>query len=239
MKTKLYFYIFLLFIYCIRFEESPDDPSTLQGALKHSFLYNLKKMEDLTLSQGDNQGNSYTPDYTPDKIILYVAKHGDGNMDIDKDGNARNDVDNICRSFLPSSYQYMSNVKGFISISVQDQISDFPSLYNVPIDLPILGPDPNNPNRLVANNWADLWNDDGNGYIIRNTLQNAIGLTDYWWSGSNVYGEIASENCNNWTSNSSTEGSGRNGSYDKLDSFWIFTAAPYCDVPFYLLCIAW
>lgn len=223
MKAKLYFYIFLIFLYCIRFEESPDDPTTLEGALKHSFYYIMKNL-------------SYTPLYTPDKIILYhTGSTYTGDLDFDNDGNARNDIDNLCRSFLPSQYQYMANVKGFISINSTDQISNFPTLYNVPTDLPILGPDPNNPNRLVANNWADLWDFEGSGYI-RNTLQVAIGLTWYWWSGSDSSGNSTSNHCANWTSN---VGYGQYGQNTYLDGMWITGSPMSCDSFNYLLCIAW
>jgi hypothetical protein len=220
-----------LLLNCVKFKENPLDPTTPTG-----FLLSLN------LS------------YTPDKILLFPTTQG-GQYDNGKyQGNiketypsAREAIDTICRNEFnnvkatyPGNYEYMQNVRGFISIDATDSISNYPNLYNVPTNVPIMGPNPNNTNRLVANDWADLWSADGGVSYIRNTLQNAIGLSGPWWSGSNFNGNIDpyGYHCNNWTNNDNSV-LGISGNNIATDGSWIRNASQYCEQYNYLLCIAW
>lgn len=221
MKKKLYLYIILLFLFCIRFEESPDDPNSKEGFLKYYFLYDFRA--------------TYIR-YIPTKILMYKTQTTyQGNLDFDNNGESRTEVDQICRQDLPSQYYYLKNIRGFLSISTGDQISDYPTNKGVPTNLPIVGPT----NILIAYNWADLL--DG---TIQTTLDMAIGgfnPTYSWWSGANSDGTISSYTCSGWTS---TGGNGCSGSVNATDSNWIRITSPdcysvWCSDQKWLLCIAW
>lgn len=221
MKKQLI--LFFIIINCIRYKESLDDPMTKEGAIKHYYSYILNN---------NQEKNSYTID----KIIMYRTNiMYDGNLDGTGPGTVRQDVDTICRNDLPTEYNFMQNVRAFISINETDQISSFPSLYGVPTNVPILGPDSNNPNRMIGNNWNDLLDN-----TIQNTLENAIGGTNwYWWSGSNSDGSFpiaANNSCSNWTTNSSDYG---NEGYSNTTTNWIYTGYYACNVQLFLLCISW
>jgi len=224
---------FLLFN-CVKFKENPLDPTTPTGFL-------------LSLNLG----------YTPDKILLFPTTQGgsnnDGKYDGDIKGNyystareaidtiCRNEFDNVIRVNYAGNYDYMQHVRGFISIDGADSISNYPTLYNVPTNVPIMGPDndPNNPNRLVAYDWADLLSDDGNGNYIKNKLQDAIGLNGSWWSGSNESGIFQSgKTCNGWTNGSNTY-IGLYGDFYSLNQNWIVSYTLPCNNTINLLCIAW
>jgi hypothetical protein len=211
-----------LLLNCVKFKENPLDPTTPTG-----FLLSLN------LS------------YTPDKILLFPTTNKfDG--DIKKNNSsAREAIDTICRNEFnnvkasnPGNYEYMKNVRGFISINATDYLSNYPNLYNVPTNVPIMGPNPNNTNRLVAENWADLWSADGGGNYIQNTLLGAIGLSGSWWSGSNADGSLANNNCNGWAGNA---GHGKTGINNVRNEFWIDDSNSNVDCysTNYLLCIAW
>jgi hypothetical protein len=217
---------FLLFS-CVKFKENPLDPTTPTGFL-------------LSLSLS----------YTPDKILLFPTTNKfNGNIK----GNystAREGIDTICRNEFnnvkatyPGYYEYMQNVRGFISIDENDYLSNYPNLYNVPTNVPIMGPNPNNTNRLVANNWADLWKADESQNYIQNTLEDAIGLNSGWWSGSDENGNIAPDpygyHCNHWTSDNSSGVYGMYGSNDARDGSWINPSGISCNATNFLLCIAW
>jgi hypothetical protein len=221
-----------LLLNCVKFKENPLDPTTPTG-----FLLSLN------LS------------YTPDKILLFPTTQSGPDSNGRYNGNikgtynsAREAIDTICRNEFnnvkatyPGYYEYMKNVRGFISIDATDYLSNYPNLYNVPTNVPIMGPDPNNANRRVAYDWADLWSNDGGGNYIRNELSNAIGLSGSWWSGSNESGVFQlSKTCNGWTSDNSGN-YGLFGDQDIKELYWINRNTNSCDYHIfnYLLCIAW
>jgi hypothetical protein len=215
---------FLLFN-CVKFKENPLDPTTPTG-----FLLSLN------LS------------YTPDKILLFPTTNPSNGNIKGSYSTAREAIDTICRNEFnnikatyPGNYEYMQNVRGFISIDATDYLSNYPNLYNVPTNVPIMGPDPNNQNRLVANNWADLWLPDESQNYIRNTLQVAIGLSGSWWSGSNESGTYQlNKTCDGWTiNNNNGVHYGIYGDPDIKDLYWINSDSNSCEALYYLLCIAW
>jgi hypothetical protein len=219
-----------LLLNCVKFKENPLDPTTPTG-----FLLSLN------LS------------YTPDKILLFPTTQGGPNSDGRYNGNikgtynsAREGIDTICRNEFnnvkasnPGNYEYMQNVRGFISIDETDYLSNYPNLYNVPTNVPIMGPNPDNQYRLVANNWADLWTADQSQNYIRNKLYDAIGLSDPWWSGSDEYGQLyIDNNCDGWTK-ATTGYNGYTGSNSQQDINWINNDSLSCSNAYNLLCIAW
>ncbi len=224
-------WVLLFTFHCIQFKEHPLDPTTLQGQL----LQNILK---------------YFNSYVPTFILMYHSSgyyNGDIKSYVPSASTTRDAVDTICSDTLASlypEYSYLNNKKGFISIDGADQISSMPYNFSVPTNVPILGPDPGNPNRLVANNWNDLWDEDDatTHYVIRNTLELAIGLTGDWWSGSDQYGNVSSYRClsgsQGWTS---TSGNGEKGIYASKNYDWIAYGTGNCNgtFPNYIICIAW
>jgi len=242
-----------LLLNCVKFKENPLDPTTPTGFLLN-FIENQNNDQGSNQNQNNDQGSNQNQGYTPDKILLFPTTQGgqyyygiySGNIPLESgiyssardaiDIICRNEFDNVVRVNYAENYDYMQNVRGFISIDATDSISNYPNLYNVPTNAPIMGPDPSNPNRLVAYDWADLWSDDGGGNYIRNTLQVAIGLNGSWWSGSDIDGRLASDNCNGWTD---VGYQGRYGNNDVTVTSWIYASTKNCSNYYYLLCIAW
>lgn len=220
MKKKLYLYIILFFLFCIRYEESPDDPTSKEGFLKH-YLYIFK------ITNNDSNTS-----YTPTKIVMYKTQITyQGNLDSNNDGNSRPEVDQICKLDLPSQYNYLKNIRGFLSISTVDQISDYPTNKGVPTNLPIVGPT----DILIAYNWADLL--DG---TIQNTLDTAIGGFSsiyVWWSGANSDGSVR-ETCTGWQEGISGF-IGGSGNVNATDFTWIQWSVTSCGDYKWLLCIGW
>jgi hypothetical protein len=258
--------IFLLFN-CVKFKENPLDPTTPTGFLLN-FIENQNNDQGNNQNQNNDQGNNQNQNndqgsnqnqgYTPDKILLFPTTQGgidnygryNGNIK-GSYSSAREAIDTICRNEFNNvirvtyaGYDNIQNVRGFISIDATDYLSNYPNLYNVPTNVPIMGPDndPNNPNRLVAENWADLWLPDESQNYIQNTLGDAIGLNSAWWSGSDENGNIAPDpygyHCNNWTSDNSGF-YGIYGSYIETDGLWINLSGVSCNATYFLLCIAW
>ncbi|MBK9238707.1 MAG: hypothetical protein IPL75_00295 [Acidobacteria bacterium] len=127
------------------------------------------------------------------RIILYQANDGasfDGNL------GGRAGADALCANSTnkPSGY---TNYRAFISTSATDEIRDMPANYSVPTTLPITGPGPGF--TQVASDWANLL--DGG---IDATLS-AAGVSpgdQRWWSGSSSNGQLSSNHCIGWTTNS-------------------------------------
>jgi hypothetical protein len=247
-----------LLLNCVKFKENPLDPTTPTGFLLN-FIENQNNDQESNQNQNNDQGSNQNQGYTPDKILLFPTTQGGPDDNGKYQGNikgtynsAREAIDTICRDEFNNvirltyagNYDYIEHIHGFISIDATDSISNYPNLYNVPTNAPIMGPNPNNPARLVAENWADLWTADQSQNYIQNTLQNAIGLTTYWWSGSNINGSLNSNNCNGWTSIvSGGTIQGMIGFHDYINEYWIFVGSigsgPDCNNPNRLVCIAW
>jgi hypothetical protein len=241
---------FLLFN-CVKFKENPLDPTTPTGFLLN-FIENQNNDQGNNQNQNNDQGSNQNQGYTPDKILLFRTSNTfNGNIK-GTYPSARDAIDTICRNEFNNvirvtyaGYDNIQNVRGFISIDATDYLSNYPNLYNVPTNVPIMGPNPNNTNRLVANDWADLWLPDESQNYIQNTLEDAIGLNSAWWSGSDENGNIAPEpygfHCNHWTDNSFSENGpyGQFGSYIDTNQGWINLSGASCNATYYLLCIAW
>ncbi|GIX42629.1 MAG: hypothetical protein KatS3mg129_2362 [Leptospiraceae bacterium] len=240
MKLKIFIIIVLLFLFhCLKFKENPLDPTTPLG---YYLTYILNKDQNK-----DSSNDSSASSYVLDKIIMFkTSSTYDGDLDTNNDGNARPEIDAICatefntiKSTYPGNYEYMQHIRAFISINSTDQIANFPSLYGVPTNVPILGPDPSNPYRLIANDWNDLWTEDSGGIYIKNSLNDAIGLSFSWWSGSYADGTLNSDNCQNWSNNSNSY-NGAIGEPSSTNAYWInYSTSNSCDSLSNLLCIAW
>jgi hypothetical protein len=100
----------------------------------------------------------------------------------------------LCTAAAPNFSFPKTNVVALISVSAGDQIRDFPALYGVPSDRPIVGPT----GLRIADNWADLL--DGTTALS----MAGAGVLDpggaFWLTGSNFDGTVSVHTCTNWTS---------------------------------------
>jgi hypothetical protein len=153
-------------------------------------------------SSSDDNGN---PNYTPSdatEIILYVAGETvtlSGNLAGLSGDTLRDKVDCLCAAEKPSGVT-SPNVRALISLSSDDEIADFPTLYGTPTDLPVEDP---TGAYTIADDWADLL--DG---TIDITLWDA-GITPVSWTvsltGSDENGNYLSDySCDGWTSSDSS-----------------------------------
>ena len=166
---------------------------------------------------------------TKSPIVLYqegTTRQGDFA------GGLRSTADSLCSASgsMPSGF---SNYRAFVSLSATDEIANFPTLYFVPTDVPIISIS----DKVVASNWSDLL--DG---TINDTLFNLDVMWDnaYWWSGSTNTAELSTDYCAGFTGFSDNT-SGVNGTigYSKNSgSSWMSSGLYSCDYYNQVLCIA-
>jgi hypothetical protein len=166
------------------------------------------------------------PTSTP---VTYLVLYDSGSTSNGTIGSRAN-ADAFCASSLPAGF---SNYNAFIGFSAADNISNLPSNYGIPTNLPIYSPS----NILVANNWADLL--DGS---IASTLSTAGVVSNYWWSGVETNGtstDGVTADCNDWTDSTNIV-SGYYGDYQWSDQRWIKGAAGgACDQALAIVCIGY
>ena len=123
----------------------------------------------------------------------------------------RTGVDNICKSIIDTELINMfnnscTNIRAFISVSSNDEIRDFPSIYSVPTNVKVRSEN----GRLIANTWSGLLasNSGGDPTGILGTLYGLTGfhggeqsVSKIYWTGSNSDGSLAN-NCSGWTDGS-------------------------------------
>ena len=99
-----------------------------------------------------------------------------------------------------------TNIRAFISVSSNDEIRDFPSIYSVPTNVKVRSEN----GRLIANTWSGLLasNSGGDPTGILGTLYGLTGfhggeqsVSKIYWTGSNSDGSLAN-NCSGWTDGS-------------------------------------
>jgi len=125
-----------------------------------------------------------------------------------------------------------SRTQAFLSVDVSDQISDFPTLFQCPIDRTITGPG----TEVIADDWADLL--DG---TIDQTLAAAgiLGSNDFWYSGTDSAGDVTAQTCDGWT-DGSTVGGATYGWASETTIDWINNGSATCGLETYsILCLAW
>jgi hypothetical protein len=125
-----------------------------------------------------------------------------------------------------------ATTRAFLSFSAGDEIRDFPTLYGVPTDRPVTGPNWN----VIADDWADLLD----GSIDQSLLDaGAQAMTNFWYSGSFSDGAVTPYTCSGWT-DGSTFFDGRYGSTQQTSSSWIDTGEATCGLnAYHVLCLAW
>ena len=124
-----------------------------------------------------------------------------------------------------------ATTRAFLTVGEFDEIRDFPSVYGVPTNRPVTGPNWN----VIADDWADLL--DGS---IDQTLLDAGTLTaEFWYSGSYSDGSEAPTTCSGWT-DGSTYFDGRYGRNIMTEARWISAGAATCgSATYHVLCLAW
>lgn len=90
------------------------------------------------------------------------------------------------------------SVRAFISVSADDQIADFPTLYNARSDLQVYAYDLDEAPTYyqIGDNWAD---------ILDETWDTQRWMFGWSWTGSNNDGTVADDTCNGFTSNSNDD----------------------------------
>ncbi len=132
--------------------------------------------------------------FAQNEMFIFVS-------DSDTDGDlgtsaseVRANADELCQENAIDGAIGMT-IRALLSINATDEIRDMPDNYKMPQTLPIK----NEFGVLVANNFPDL---------IANNLFTAVNsnISENIFSGTNIGGSLASANCTNWTSNSSSTG---------------------------------
>lgn len=164
------------------------------------------------------------------KVILFSLTAPNGNL------GGRSGADSAC-SNAASSQGLRCTTKAFISMSGADQISDMPTHYGVPTDLPIQS---SNTTQIAAT-WAALLN--ANFSSLDSSLSGAgvIPSGQYWWSGSFSDGSNSGfSTCQGWSDGTSGQ-TGVRGNGDSTTGGWLYNNAVFCDdisAPF-MLCICY
>ncbi len=176
----------------------------------------------------DTTAWSLTTPALPSRLVLYDGGGISGPI------GGRSGADVLCgqTALTATGIPLNATTRAFLSFSASDEIRDFPTLYGVPTDRQITGPNWS----VVADDWADLL--DG---TIDQTLVDAGVLTasNFWYTGSNPDGAVAPYTCSGWT-DGATFFDGRYGSSQVGDDRWISTGEATCGlVSYHVLCLAW
>lgn len=170
--------------------------------------------------------------YKPDKIYIFDGGSHDGNL------GSRKAANNICKTAAAgfTALAGKKYVKAFISFSATDQIKDLVSAkYGT---LPVYGLVAAGTEIMLENTWDGLW-----GSNILNTMHDATGINNIWWSGSDTDGTYIDDAtaCNGWTSSSSAPAAvGGAGIYNNnTDTTWLYFGNSGCDSSLNLMCIAY
>ncbi len=160
-------------------------------------------------------------------VFIFSAGEYNGNL------GGRLGADSICRLALDAQYfqsGQLAHVKAFISVSEYDLIRNtLPLEYQY---LPVYGLTVNGPTVQISANWPGLWDSS-----VDSTLESALGLANYWWSGSFEDGSFySSQGCDGWMS---TSVNGMTGQYTTIDSTWINFSNWTCANSYNLLCVAY
>jgi hypothetical protein len=156
-------------------------------------------------------------------IYLFPLVQYTGNL------GGRDDIDNMCYNvgIMYHSFVKAGTVKGFISVSLIDDLRLL-----IPTQFwkyPVVGLSPSLVPTLISSTWAGLLA----GSMV-NSIDSALGIPALnWWSGSNADGGFNTvNNCSEWhTSDSASMG--------QVGLSGISSGTLTCDLPAYLLCVAY
>lgn len=189
---------------------------------------------NILVATPDNRKAAYsaTSIVIPGTIYLYATiKTYRGNM-AELAASARLVLDSYCEPLknISTNDVPINRFRAFISITENDAIANFPTLYNVPTNWKICSIS----KKVIAYSWYDLLD----GSI--NTKLEAAGVSDsFWWSGSFFDGQFdPTNNCQYWT-NGTNKALGKAGAHNALDESWISGDTRNCNNALKLLCIGW
>lgn len=164
------------------------------------------------------------------KVILFSLTAPNGNL------GGRSGADSAC-SNAASSQGLRCTTKAFISMSGADQISDMPTHYGVPTDLPIQS---SNTTQIAAT-WSALLNATFSSLDSSLSGAGVIPSGQFWWSGSFSDGNNTEfSTCLEWSDGTSGQG-GVRGDGDSTTGGWLYTNVVSCDgiSAQYMLCICY
>jgi hypothetical protein len=175
----------------------------------------------------------FPPINPPAPIYIFAVPamiNGDLTLGIYPDG--RTGGNTICQGIYATTFSFLNvtTVQAFISVNASDQIKDL-----VPVSMgtnPVYGVNGVSIIPITAA-WNDLWS----GGNILNDLFTSIGIIALWWSGSLSDG-TAGNTCSNWTSFSNAF-TGTSGSQSNINTTWVSFGSTTCNIPHYLLCVAY
>ncbi len=176
----------------------------------------------------DTTAWSFTTPALPSRLVLFDGGGISGPI------GGRSGADVLCGQTAQTATGIPLNAttRAFLSFSASDEIRDFPTLYGVPTDRPVTGPNWN----VIADDWADLLD----GTIDQSLLDaGAQATTNFWYSGSFSDGAVTPYTCSGWT-DGTTLFDGRYGSTQLTSGSWIDTGEATCGLnAYHVLCLAW
>ena len=125
-----------------------------------------------------------------------------------------------------------ATTRALLSFSAIDEIRDFPTVYGVPTDRLITGPNWS----VIADDWADPLDGSIDQSLAAAGAQTA---TNFWYTGSLDDGSLANNTCTGWT-DGSTLFDGRYGVTSSTTGARINNNSASCGSSLYhVLCLAW
>lgn len=176
----------------------------------------------------DTTAWSVTNPTPPTRLVLFDGGGISGAI------GGRSGADVLCGQAAQTTNGIPANAttRAFLTFSAGDEIRDFPSLYGVPTNRPVTGPNWN----VIANDWADLLDGTIDQSLVAAGAQTA---TNFWYTGSTSDGAVSPYTCSGWT-DGMTLFDGRYGSTQVTDDRWISNGEATCGVSSYhVLCLAW
>ena len=160
-------------------------------------------------------------------VLMYSVAAASGNL-LGSESSARAGADALCEAGKPALPDIYDGFRAYITIDVVDDIDTMDNTYGIPSAELIESLN----STQIGDNWADLL--DGS---IDNDLDTADVATGDYWTGSLDDGTIATNHCNNWTSDDSGD-DGNMGNASATDGTWLNDTTDACDQPHSILCVA-
>jgi hypothetical protein len=149
----------------------------------------------------------------------------------------RTGLDAACRAAATTKSISKPSIHALISVAEGDEIRDMPSNYEIPAQVPIVGPT----DIVIANGWADLLDGSIATTLLSAEVVPVVGLM--WLSGSTESGALDEQNCQGWTYGGTHNTiRARFGSTSSTSSDWIsngVATAPCSSDAFRVLCVAY
>lgn len=118
-----------------------------------------------------------------------------------------------------------------LSYSSSDEVRDFPSLYSFAPTAPV-----KSNSDIPVGIFSTMIS--GSGTVLTNSLSTAgvLPVTTYYWTGTQILGNVASQNCNGFTSVSGSDYSAR-GLSSSATTTWIYSVIDVCSSSNRVVCL--